>query len=157
MSTDHPFASSTNQVQVSRFAAHGLIEITMEGDILYYVATGPFNEELFDRFSIAQASHLATLQHPTPWVSIATFVDCALFTPEALARYTAVMQVPKREGLAPIATAFVIGPDVEGGKIMAPHFRRIYDSIQRPFTIVSTLEEAQSWAHSMLRTSRQGG
>jgi hypothetical protein len=157
MAPNRPFSSSTNQVQVSRFAAHGLIEIGMKGDILYYTATGPFNEELFDRFAIAQASYLSTLQHPTPWVSIATFLDCALFTPEAIARYTAVMQSPKPHGLAPVATAFVIGPDVEGGKIMAPHFRKIYDSIQRPFTIVSTLEDAQSWARSMLDTSAQGG
>ncbi len=156
MATERPFTNSTNQVHVSRFAAHGLIEIAMEGDILYYVATGPFNEEVFDRFAIAQASYLATLKHPTPWVSVATFVDCALFTPEAIARYTAVMQTPKSGCQAPVATAFVIGPDVEGGRIMASHFRKIYDSIARPFTIVSTLQEAQTWAQSMLGTNRQG-
>lgn len=158
MATDRPIANSTDHVQASRFAAHGLIELAMEGDILYYQATGPFNEELFDRFAVAQASYLTTLQHPTPWVSIATFVNSALFTPEAIARYTAVMQAPKPAGLTPIGTAFVIGPDIEGGKIMAPHFRKIYDSIQRPFTVASTQEEAQAWALSMLQqTSRQDG
>lgn len=157
MDPARPFTSSTNEVQVGRFAAHGLIEIAMEGDILYYVATGPFNEEVFDRFAIAQASYLSSLQHPTPWASIATFVGCALFTPEALARYTAVMQRPKPSAQTPVATAFVMGPDVEGGNIMASHFRKIYASIQRPFTIVSTREEAQAWAQSMLGTNRQGG
>ncbi len=157
MAPNRPFESSTDQIQVSRFAAHGLIEFAMEGDILYYAATGPFNEELFDRFAIAQKSYLTTLKHPTPWASIATFVDCALFTPEAIARYTVVMHTPKSAGLVPVATAFVIGPEIEGGKIMAPHFRKIYDSIQRPFTVVSTLEEAQSWAQSMLDASRRQG
>ncbi len=156
MASNRPIESSTNDVPGGAFAAHGLIEIAMEGDILYYAATGPFNEELFDRFAIAQAAYLTKLKHPTPWVSIATFVGCALFTPEAIASYTAAMQAPKPAGLTPVATAFVMGPDVEGSKIMAPHFRKIYDSIQRPFTIVNTLEEAQSWAQSMIDASRQG-
>jgi hypothetical protein len=156
MAQNRPIESSTNEVQVSPFAAHGLIEIAMEGDILYYSATGPFNEELFDRFAIAQAAYLTKLQHPTPWVSIAIFVGCALFTPEAIASYTAAMKTPKPAGWAPVATAFVMGPDIEGSKIMAPHFRKIYDSIQRPFTIVDTLEEAKLWAQSMLDASHQG-
>lgn len=157
MASNRPIESSTNDVPGGAFAAHGLIEIAMEGDILYYAATGPFNEELLDRFAIAQAAYLTKLKHPAPWVSLCTFVGCALFTPEANARYAAIMQAPKPAELVPIATVFVIGPEVEGGKIVAPHFRKIYDSIQRPFTIVSTLEEAQAWAQAKLATNRLGG
>lgn len=151
------FKGSTDQVKTTRFAAHGLIEIVMEGDFLYYSATGPFNEELFDRFAIAQGTYLKALDHPTHWASIATFVGCALFTPEAIQRYTVLMQTPKPPGMTPVATAFVIAPDVEGGKIMAPHFRKIYATINRPFKVFDNLEEAKTWAQSILEASRAGG
>lgn len=154
MAPDPSIKGSTDQVKTTRFSAHGLIEIVMDGDFLCYSATGPFNEELFDRFAIAQSNYLKALNHPTPWASIATFVGCALFTPEAIQRYAAVMQTPKPPGLTPVATAFVIAPDIEGGKIMAPHFRRIYAAINRPFTVVETMEEATAWAQSMLDASR---
>ena len=42
----------------------------------------------------------------------------------------------------PVATAFVVGPAIEGGKIMSPHFDRIYQSIDRPFKTFATMEEA---------------
>lgn len=150
MAPEHLIKGSTDQVKVSRFSAHGLIEIVMDGDFLYYSATGPFNEELFDRFAIAQSSYLKELNHPTPWASIATFIGCAMFTPEAIQRYADVMRAPKPAGLTPVATAFVMGPDIEGAKIMAPHFRRIYQAIGRPFEVFQNLEEAQKWARAML-------
>lgn len=141
---------STDQVKTSRFSAHGLIEIVMEGDFLNYWATGPFNEELFDRFAIAQGRYLKDLNHPTPWASIAIFIGCAMFTPEAIQRYAALMASPKPPGFTPVATAFVLGPDIEGAKVMAPHFRKIYRDIHRPFEIFQTVEEAHQWAQSML-------
>ena len=142
--------ASTDQIKTSRFSAHGLIEIVMEGDFLHYSATGPFNEELFDRFAIAQGNYLKAINHPTPWASIATFIGCAMFTPEAIQRYARLMNAPKPPGLTPVATAFVMGPNIEGAKIMAPHFRKIYRDIQRPFEIFQTVEEAQKWAQLML-------
>ena len=60
------------------------------------------------------------------------------------------MQSPKPANLEPVATAFVMGPEVEGGKIMAPHFERVYTLIQRPFRICTTMEEAQAWVHSLM-------
>jgi hypothetical protein len=146
----HLIKGSTDQVKVSRFSAHGLIEIVMDGDFLQYSATGPFNDELFERFAIAQGSYLKALNHPTPWASIATFIGSAMFTPEAIQRYTILMRAPKPPGLTPVATAFVMAPDIEGAKIMAPHFRKIYRDINRPFEIFQTVEDAQKWARSML-------
>lgn len=150
MPPEHTIKASTDQVKTSRFSAHGLIEIAMEGDFLHYSATGPFNEELFDRFAIAQGNYLKTLNHPTPWASIAFFIGSAMYTPEAIQRYATLMSTPKPPGLTPVATAFVMGPEIEGARVMAPHFRKIYRDIQRPFEIFETVESAQQWAQSML-------
>lgn len=157
MASEHSIKGSTDQVKTTRFSAHGLIEITMQGDFLHYSATGPFNVELFDRFAIAQSAFLKALNHPSPWASIVTAIGSVMYTPEAIQRYTEVMQAPKPPGFTPVATAFIIGPDIEGGKIMAPHFYKIYNSINRPFKIVETMEEATTWAQTLLDAARQGG
>ena len=45
---------STNDVASSRFAAHGLVEIYFQDDILVYECFGPFNKELVDAKAWAQ-------------------------------------------------------------------------------------------------------
>jgi hypothetical protein len=68
-------------------------------------------------------------------------------------RYAELMHLPKPAELTPIATAFVMGPDVEGGKLMAPHFGKIYAAIHRPFQVFQTEAEARAWAQRRLDLS----
>lgn len=142
--------SSTNQVPAGQFKAHGQIDMRMDGDLLHYVATGPFNKELMDCLAVAQSTFLQTLQPTNAWGSICTLRESAVTGPETLARYSEIMRSPKPAGLTPVATAFVIGPEVEGGKLMAPHYAKIFAEIGRPFRTFSTMAEAQTWAQSMV-------
>lgn len=142
--------SSTSQVPTGQFKAHGQVDIRMEGDLLHYVATGPFNKELVDCLAIAQLTFLQTAQPAGHWVSICTMRKSAVTSPEGLARYGDIMRTPKPAGLTPVATAFVIGPEVEGGKLMTPHYAKIYADIGRPFQTFSTMAEAQTWAQDMM-------
>ena len=71
-------------------------------------------------------------------------------SPDGIARYAAIMAAPKPDFMTPVATAFVMGPDVEGNIIMAQHYRKIYRDIHRPFQICATLPEAQAWALAQL-------
>lgn len=142
--------SSTNQVPTGQFKAHGQVDIRMEGDLLHYIATGPFNKELLDCLAVAQLSFLQAAQPTGAWVSICTMQESAVTSPEGLARYNEIMRTPKPAGLTPVATAFVIGPEVEGGKLMAPHYAKIYAAIGRPFQTFSTMAEAQTWAQDMI-------
>ena len=116
-----------------------------------YEATGPFNEEVFDLLAVAQMDFLKTLDITGPWASICTIRNSAMCTPEGMQRYTALMQRPKPPNLTPVATAFVISPDIEGGKLMTPHFERIYALINRPFKAFDTMAAAQSWAQIMVQ------
>lgn len=142
--------SSTSQVPTGKFKAHGQVDIRMEGDLLHYIATGPFNKELLDCLAIAQLNFLQTAQPTGAWVSICTLRESAVTSPDGLARYGEIMRAPKPAGLTPVATAFVIGPDVEGGKLMAPHYAKIYANIARPFQTFLTMAEAQAWARDKI-------
>lgn len=147
--------SSTSQVPTGKFKAHGQVDIRMEGDLLHYIATGPFNKELLDCLAVAQLNFLQTALPTGAWVSICTMQESAVTSPEGLARYNEIMQTPKPAGLTPVATAFVIGPEVEGGKLMAPHYAKIYTDIGRPFQTFVTMAEARTWAQDMIDLSNK--
>lgn len=157
MTTDKTLMGSTTLVPGTRFRAHGRVDMWMEDGTLYYEATGPFNAEVFDQLAVAQTEFLKTLTISEPWASICTIKHSAMTTPDGIRRYTELMQSPKPPQFIPVATAFVVGPTVEGGKIMAPHFDRIYQSIDRPFKTFATLDEAQNWTRSMIAASRPPG
>lgn len=155
MTIDKPLIGSTTQVNAARFNPHGRVDLWMENDVLQYESTGPFNEEVFDCLAVAQIDFLKDMAPTGPWASICTLRHSAMCTPGAIDRYTQLMQSPKPAAFLPVATAFVVGPEIEGGKIMAPHFRRIYSLIDRPFQIFETMAEAWDWVHSMIEASRQ--
>ncbi|MDZ7938265.1 MAG: hypothetical protein U5M53_08300 [Rhodoferax sp.] len=145
-----PPKSSTKKVKASQFTAHGVVEIWMDGPLMHYEATGPFNVELVDCLAIAQRDYLLASRPSGAWVSVCTVRRNAMASPDSIARYAAIMAAPKPDNMVPCATAFVIAPEVEGGAIMAPHFTKIYDDIGRPFQVFDNLAAAQVWANSWL-------
>lgn len=157
MTRDKPPVGSTSQATGMRFRPHGRVDMWMESDVLHYESTGPFNAEVFDCLAVTQRDFLLSLTIDGPWASICTLRNSAMTTPDGIERYTELMQRPKPAYLEPVATAFVVGPEIEGGRIMRPHFERIFHLIQRPFRVFDTLEEAQEWVHSMIQASRREG
>lgn len=155
MTTDKPLKGSTDLIAATRFRPHGRVDMWMEDDVLQYEATGPFNEEVFDCLAVAQMDFLKTLNPAGTWASICTLRHSAMTTPAGIQRYTELMQRPKPPAFEPVATAFVVGPAIEGGKIMEPHFVRIYASIDRQFQVFETLEAARDWARIMIAASRR--
>lgn len=153
----NPQVGSTAHVVAPGFKPHGRVDMWMENDILQYEATGPFNAEVFDRLAVAQGNFLKTLTFTGPWASICTVRQSAMATPDAIQRYTELMQRPKPPAFEPVATAFVVATEVEGGKIMAPHFERVYSLIDRSFKIFETMEQAKQWVCSLITASRRSG
>jgi len=156
LTNDKPLLGSTTTVTGTRFRAHGRVDMWMEDDVLHYEATGPFNEEVFDLLAVAQLGFLKTLALDAPWASICSLRHSAMSTPGGIQRYTEIMRSPKPPSFVPVATAFVVGPEIEGAKIMAPHFERVYKLINRPFQIFETMAQAQQWVHAMIQASRPG-
>lgn len=154
MSPAKPKKSSTSQIKTSQFTPHGVVDIWMEGRLMHYEATGPFNTELVDCLAIAQRDYLLASRPQGLWVSVCTVLGNAMSSPDGIARYAEIMAAPKPDNMIPVATAFVIAPDVEGGGIMAPQFRKIYADIGRPFQIFETMAAAQVWADAMLQRAQ---
>ena len=156
MPNDTLSKSSTTQIKTSQFTPHGVVDIWMEGPLMHYEATGPFNTELVDCLAIAQRDYLLATRPQGAWVSVCTVVGNAMSSPDGIARYAELMAAPKPDNMIPLATAFVIAPDVEGGRIMAPLFAKIYADIGRPFQIFETMASAQVWADAMLDKAGNG-
>ena len=155
MTSNKPVRGSTTLVSEKRFRAHGRVDMWMQDNALLYEATGPFNEEVVELLAVAQMDFLKTLTIDGPWVSICTLKISAMCTPAGLQRYTELMESPKPADLTPVATAFVIGPEIEGGRIMAPYFANVYAAINRPFKTFDTMAAAQEWGQSMVAANRQ--
>ncbi len=140
----------TDQFRVTCFAPHGRVEVWSDQAFVYYEATGPFNREAVDCLAAAQRDFLLAHPMPGPWASLGVMHHSAVIGEEALERYRELMSSPKPPGLTPVATAFVMGEDVEGHRLMAPLYERIYAHIQRPFRVFSELAAAQNWLRQQL-------
>ncbi len=151
----HIIHRSTTEVSTGTFRPHGQIDVWLEGDIVYYEATGPFNIELIHALAATQKSFFETITLPQVWASVGVLMGSVMMGLDALARYQEVLEAPKPVAFIPSATAFVIGPDVEGGFIIAPHFRRIFAELHRPMEIFQTSSEAVRWVHDVMKAQPQ--
>lgn len=145
----------TSQFQSTAFSPHGEVALWFEDQILYYDVTGPLNTEVIECLALAQTEFLKQVEPHGHWGSIAVCKISAVMGPECLARYGAMMAAPKPVGKTPVATAFVMGPDVDGYRLMAPLFAKIYAGIQRPFRTVETLEEGRQWVCAQIAQAQK--
>ena len=150
MSIDLIFRKSTDEVTASQFAAHGRVEMLFVGDFLLYEACGPFNKELFESLAVAQMDFLKAADHQGPWASICLVQGSGLTSPEGVARYEEMIRAPKPDKFTPLATAFVVPPDVEGGSLMLPLFAAIFARVGRPFKGFATMASARAWVDSQI-------
>ena len=145
----------TSQFRTTAFSPHGEIVLWFEDQILYYEVTGPLNTEVIECLALAQMEFLKQYEPQGLWGSIAVCKVSVVMGPQCLARYDSMMSVPKPVGKAPIATAFVMGPDVDGYHLMAPLFAKIYAGIERPFLAVETLEEGRQWVFAQIAQAQK--
>lgn len=151
MNADSSLKITTKDVAPTRFAAHGIVEIFFENDILFYECFGPFNKELVDAMAVAQMEFLQTTDRDAgPWGSICLMRGSAIASPDAMVRYSEMMHASKPPQFTPVATAFSVAPEVEGGSLMMPLYADIYASIARPFKSFDALDDARRWVQSMI-------
>lgn len=154
MPQDAPIHKSTNDVVASRFAPHGRVEMWFEGDILFYDATGPFNKELVDSLAVAQGDILNAANHQGPWVSVSVMRVSLLASPDAFARYSEIMHIPRPAQFTPLASAYVVAPDVEGRSLMLPMYADIHISSGRIFQSFEQLDDALAWARGLIAAEK---
>lgn len=145
----------TSQFHTTAFSPHGEIVLWFDDQILYYEVTGPLNTEVIECLALAQLEFLKQFEPPAVWGSMAVCKISAMMGPQCLARYEAMMSTSKPGGKVPVATAFVMGPDVDGHRLMAPLFAKIYAGIQRPYCVVETLDKGRAWLYQQIAQAQQ--
>ena len=150
MSHNAPIRTSTDDVVQSHFAPHGRVTMRFEDDILFYDATGPFNIELVDSLAVAQKDILIVAKPQRPWVSVSIMRGSMLASPDAFARYANMMQTQRPAECTPLASAYVVAPDVEGRSLMLPKYEAIHIASGRVFQSFTQLDDALAWARSLI-------
>ncbi|WP_028454205.1 hypothetical protein [Chitinilyticum litopenaei] len=127
------------------FQPHGKVEVWATGQILHYRATGPFNLEFLIALDAADRELMASVAARGPFAILAQFTGSIAGTPEALAALESSLAEQNRLGLASLAVAFVVGPEVEGRVLMKRIFAGIYARQGLRFQWFEEAEAAQAW------------
>jgi len=140
----------TDKTKTTRYNQHGRMQSHVDNNILINEATGPFNAEIISAIQVIQRDLLKEISGHEHWAQVYIFYESVLCSPdtiEALRTYLARFKDPKKQ---PVATAFVMGTDIEGSSMMGPHYRQVYEEAQLTFQLFSTKAQALAWVNTML-------
>jgi hypothetical protein len=153
ISRDEPF--STDGLGQSPFLPHGRAEWRIDGAVLRSNVVGPFNRELAELIGpiLHQAYTLLSAQGPSGEIVIVR--GSALAGPETLTALSGEMRKFVQAGVAPVATAFVMAPEVEGSLVMPAQLIKSYAAAGWPACqVFATADEAEVWVQGLLTAAR---
>ena len=147
---------NTDNLKITQFDAHGSLSMQIEGRVLRSRARGPFNAEMLEATEVLESPLFAEMSLGGKWVEILEFWNSALATADALAQLDTYLQRIKVKGIAPLATAIVLGDRLEGAAIMRERYAAAYASADWPCAFFSTVAEAETWARQELADANVG-
>ena len=147
---------NTDNLKITQFDAHGSLSMQIEGRVLRSRARGPFNAEMLEATEVLESPLFAEMSLGGKWVEILEFWNSALATADALAQLDTYLQRIKVKGIAPLATAIVLGDSLEGAAIMRERYAAAYASADWPCAFFSTVDEAETWARQELADANVG-
>ena len=133
----------TDQVAQPHFAAHGLVDMRGDGNIVRANVTGPFNAELVIAFANAVNELLASWRPTGPYGWYAIWHGSMMTQPDALAIYERLLVRNRHAFPRACINLFCVPPDVEGRRLMVPLWETLYRRVDYPMEIVSTPAEAE--------------
>ncbi|MBB5205686.1 hypothetical protein HNQ51_003013 [Inhella inkyongensis] len=145
-----PHPANTDAFAHSSFPAHGRVELRAEWPWMYSRAEGPFNLELVQALGALTQQQFIAMRARGPWVLMARFFGSALVTAEALGAFTQMLQQVEAAGLAPLAVAHVVPPEVEAAELMEAPFVRCFAQAGTPFQQFADEGAARAWLQAKL-------
>jgi hypothetical protein len=127
------------------FAPHGKAEFSRQGQRLWGVAEGPFNLELAQEVHRRVLHWCRQLRADGEFDHLCEFRGSALASPEALRQLGDMLRDVAAEGLAPVRTAYVFPPDLEGGSLLSPLFERAFAATGLTMRVFASQAEALDW------------
>jgi hypothetical protein len=153
ISPDQPF--STDGLGSPLFRPHGRADWRIDGAVLRTDVVGPFNRELAEAIGPILHQAYTLLRAQGPCAEIVTVRGSALAGPEALAALSGEMRKFVQDGLAPVATAFVMAPEVEGSHVMPALLVQSFAAAGWPACqVFATAAEAEAWVQGLLAAAR---
>lgn len=147
---DDTHDATTGGRPTSGFRPHGRTEVWADGAIVHVTAEGPFNREGADAFSQKMVELYRQLPAGMRFVNLTEFKVTMMATPDAWERLASHLQRVNDSGLPLVATAWVIGPDVEGRGLFAPRGEALFRELGRVFAVFETMADAEAWARERL-------
>jgi len=129
----------------SGFRPHGRIEFWAEGSVIRIQAEGPFNREAVQAVGLAMRELFSAMPPGPRFADMLEFRGSLLASPDALAAFGDFLRAMSVAKTAPIAVAFVVGPEVEARSLMLPIFTKLYAEHGREFAAFETADEAEDW------------
>lgn len=137
-----------------KFQKHGSVRFTVHGQILHAEVQGPWNQELIDHYGDEIQPLVAQVAARGAWAVVITLHGEAICPPDALAaiRRNAVEHARQWRRTC---TAYVIGPEVPGYKLMDRMWRGVYEDLM-PCEIFEDDAAALAWAEGMISAASSG-
>jgi hypothetical protein len=153
ISRDQPF--STEGLGASLFRPHGRADWRIDGAVLRTDVVGPFNRELAELIGPILQQAYTLLHAQGPSAEIVTVRGSGLAGPEALTALSGVLRKFVQTGVAPVATAFVMAPEVEGSGFMPALLVQSFAAAGWPACqVFATADEAEVWVQGLLAAAR---
>lgn len=140
------------QSQVTRFKPQAKLDVTADGHILRLEAMGPFNRALVIHLFLTGRNLLVdTVAKGIPYAVVIKFHGSLMMSPDSIKQLVELLDDSERRGGGPpLATAYVVQPEIEGLTLMLPILADVYRKT-RAFEAFSSQADADEWVHSILR------
>ena len=138
-----------SQFPPGQFPPHGQSIVRLEGSLLFYEHTGPFNAEFFKGLAALRLRLRESGKLPNPYAAIVKFHGSVLMTPEALEAYRA-----SSRGAGNVPVAYVIPAEAEGRVLMMPALLELWRNREGETAVFESTQDAILWARSRLEEIR---
>jgi len=133
-----------------RFRPHGRTLLWADGAVVHVLAEGPFNQEAAGEFSDAMVALYRQLPPGQRFVNLTEFRTSMMATPEAWDLLATHLARVDASGLPLVATAWIVGDDVEGRRLFLPRATALFASRGRVFESFTDAAQAEAWARRLL-------
>lgn len=133
-----------------RFLQHGDFTVHLEGRNVVNQMHGPWNAELAEDFWRQAASVISELDETGPWVTTLVITGSAVLSPEGFERIR--NRLVQSKGSKRLASAVVIGPDVEGYGLVDEFFIKCHEDVC-PMRVFQTIDAAREWLSQFVAVS----
>jgi hypothetical protein len=136
------------------FAPHGQAVVRWDDGVLQVEVSGPFNLEGVHLLTRTMLEGYRGLPAGTPVVNVCEMRGTLVYTPEAWEALRATIRATGTSGMRVLATAWIVGADVEGAGLLLPRARALFADAGRCFEVFGERQTAETWARRRLEDAQ---